>query len=128
MKTVTDNLKCIADDIQNLLEDLLLKHSSIYLWNTPGGSVVFVSASGNYSYNKLNEEGRQIQAKLLEEYRRFYSLLIVLLKKQPKNTLEKLSRLDKVLTNTIEQNNSGAKTLKTHLKRLYRHYDLSLNC
>jgi len=109
MKTVTDNLKCIADDIQNLLEDLLLKHSSIYLWNTPGGSVVFVSASGNYSYNKLNEEGRQIQAKLLEEYRRFYSLLIVLLKKQPKNTLEKLSRLDKVLTNTIEQNNTWCK-------------------
>ncbi|MCK4543561.1 MAG: hypothetical protein KAU17_15125 [Spirochaetales bacterium] len=109
MQTVTENLKCIADDIQNLLEDLLLKHSSIYLWNTPGGAVVFVSTYGNYAYNELNEEGRQIQAKLLEEYRRFYSLLTVLLKEQPKDTLKKLSRSDTVLTRTIEQNKTWCK-------------------
>jgi hypothetical protein len=136
MRTVTDNLKEMADEIQNLLEDLLLNHSSIYMWNTPGGSVAVISVYGNYAYNELQEEGRQIQAQLLEEYRRFYALLNVLLKDQPKDTLKELSQADTVMMRTIEQNHTwckntqetlrkAVKSLQAELKLLNRLYDSS---
>jgi hypothetical protein len=59
---------------------------------------------GDYAYGELNAEGRQIQTRLLEKYRHFYSLLTALLKKQPKDTLKKLFESDKVLMQVIEQN------------------------
>jgi hypothetical protein len=134
MRTVVENLKEMADEIQNLLESLLLNHSSIYLWNKPGGSVAVISVRGNYGYKELGEEGRQIQAQLLEEYRRFYALLTVLSKDQPKDTLKELSKADTVLLRTIEQNHTwctntqealdkAIQGLQTQLQLLNRLYD-----
>lgn len=136
MRTVTANLIEMADEIQRQLKNLLLNHSSIYLWNKPGGSVTVISIQGNYAYNELNEEGRQIQARLLEEYRRFYALLAVLLKEQAKDTLDELSQVNTVLLRTIEQDHTGCKNtqealdeavnaLQTELKLLNRLYDAS---
>ncbi len=136
MRTVTDNLKEMADEIQNLLEDLLQNHSSIYMWNMPGGSLAVFSVDGNYAYNELQEEGRQIQAQLLKEYRRFYALLTVLLKDQPEDTLKELSQADTIMTYTIEQNKTwckntqeatlkAVKSLDAEFKLLSRLYDSS---
>lgn len=110
MRTVIDNLKKMAGEIQYLLKDLLHNHSSIYLWNKPGGSVAVISAYGNYAYNKLDDDGRQIQANLLEKYRRFYTLITVLTQDQPKDTIKELSQADKILTRTIEQSQTWRKT------------------
>jgi hypothetical protein len=117
MLTVTDNLIAMARDIEVLLKDLLLKHSSIYQWNKPGGPVIVVSAHGNYAFHDLDEYGRQIQSRALEEYRRFYELLSVLLKGQPKDSLKQLSESDRVLMRTIEQTHTWCKTPQEALDR-----------
>lgn len=108
MRTITDNLIEMSKDIQNLLNDLLMNYSSIYFWNKnrPGDSIVIMSASGDCAYRKLTEQGRQVQAQLLEKYRRFYEVINVLLRNQPEDTLAELSEVNKVLLNTIEQNNN----------------------
>ena len=108
MRTITDNLIKMSEDIQNLLNDLLMNYSSIYFWNKnrPGDSIVIMSTSGDYAYEKLTEQGRQVQAELLEKYHRFYELVNVLLKNQPKDTLAELSESKKILLDIIEQQNN----------------------
>jgi len=136
MRTMTDNLGEMAGEIQNLLQNLLLNHSSVYMWNTPDSSVKVLSLVGDYAYKQLEEEGRQIQAHVLEQYRRFYALLTVLLKDQPKDTLKELSEENTVMMCTIEQNHTWCKNtqevfheavqaLQRELKLLNRLYDSS---
>ncbi len=135
MRTVTDNLQEMAEGIQKLLEDLLLNHSSMYMWNTPGSSLVVMDRS-DYAYRELDEAGRHIQSRALEEYRRSYALLNVLLKGQPKDSLKLLSDSDTVLTRTIEQQHTWCKnpqeaferaveSLQAQLKLLKHLYDSS---
>lgn len=111
MTTITENLEIKVGELKLLLKDLLLDHSSIYKWNRPRGGVVFITIA-NYAYNDLDEKGRQLQSKLLEEYRRFHSLLQVLLKEQPDDTKRELKQLDRSIINTIEQNYTSYKTTK----------------
>ena len=137
MRTITDNLIEMSKDIQNLLNDLLMNYSSINFWNKnrPGDSIIIMSVSGNCAYRKLTEQGRQVQAQLLEKYRRFYEVINVLLRNQPKDTLAELSKVNKILLNTIEQNNNtwcknttealdkAVQALKMQCKLLNRLYD-----
>ena len=117
MRTVTDNLQGMADAIQSMLQDLLLNHSSLYRWNDHSGHIVFISLHGDYAYRKLAEPGRQIQAELLKEYRRFHLICKALLKDQPKDVLEQLSDTDTVVLRTIEQQQTWCKTLQEALDR-----------
>ena len=117
MRTVTDNLQEMVEGIQKLLDDLLLNHSSIYKWNKPGGPIGIISVHGDYAYQELGEAGWQIQSKALEEYRRFYALLNVLLKDQPKDSLELLSNSDTVLMRTIEQQHTWCKNTQEALDK-----------
>jgi len=117
MRTITDNLIEMSKDIQNLLNDLLMNYSSIYNINKSGDSIVI------------------IQAELLEKYRRFHEVINVLLSNQPKDTLAELSKVNKILLNTIEQNNytwckktteeldKAVQALKMQCKLLNRLYD-----
>jgi len=136
MKTVIDNLQDMANKIDEMLQTLLLKHSSIYKWNLHNGCVVVISTQGDYAYRDLQEEGRQIQAKLLEEYRRFKLLCRILLREQPNNVLEKLSEAETIMFQTIEQQYTWCKTtqeafteaseaLQTQIKLLRNLYALS---
>jgi len=135
MRTITDNLIEMSEDIQNLLNDLLMNYSSIYNINKSGDSIVIISPSGDYAYEELTEQGRQVQAELLEKYRRFHEVINVLLSNQPKDTLAELSKVNKILLNTIEQNNytwckktteeldKAVQALKMQCKLLNRLYD-----
>ena len=136
METVIANLTKIAGDIQALLEDLLLNHSSIYLWNTPNDSLVVISVSGNYAYRALEQEGRQIQSRLLDEYRRFREIISALLRGQPKDTLDELAEADETVSSIIEQSqtwckstqeafDNAVKALQAQLGLLARLYDSS---
>jgi hypothetical protein len=127
MRTVTDNLQEMAGGIQKLLEDLLLNHSSMYVWNRAGGSVVVISAYGNYAYRELDEAGRKLQSKVLEEYCRFYALVNVLLKGQPKASLKILSDSDTVLTRTIEQEHTWCKNTREAFERAVESLQAQLN-
>lgn len=135
MRTITDNLIEMSEDIQNLLNDLLMNYSSIYNINKSGDSIVIISPSGDYAYEELTEQGRQVQAELLEKYRRFHEVINVLLRNQPKDTLAELSKVNEILLNTIEQNNytwckktteeldKAVQALKMQCKLLNRLYD-----
>lgn len=125
MRTVTDNLREMSDEIQHMLENLLLNHSSIYMWNEGGSS--FISTSGNYAYKELKEEGRQIQAQLLEEYRRFYALIAVLVKNQPKDTLKELSDANRVMMRTIEQDHTWCKNTQEAIDQVIQALQAELN-
>jgi hypothetical protein len=102
----------MAEGIQKLFADLLLHHSSMYMWNRPGDSIAVISAYGNSAYRELDAAGRQIQSQVLEEYRHFYAILRVLLKGQPKAALKLLSDSDMVVTRTIEQEHTWCKTTR----------------
>ncbi len=77
MQTVFDNLESWAEDITELLEQLL-QASSIKASEWMGEDV----------WGELDDPSRQIQSRVLEEYRRFSSILEVLFKEQPEDTLK----------------------------------------
>ncbi|MBN8657504.1 MAG: hypothetical protein J0M11_17370 [Anaerolineae bacterium] len=129
MKTVIDNIQEMADEINRRLEDFLLNHSSLYLWNTPNSGVI--SAHGDYAFKELQEEGKRAQSKILEEYRLFNSLLKTLLKEQPQKTLSEFSEAEKVILNAIEHQHTWSKTTqevyKGASKALQEQFDLLKN-
>jgi len=117
MRTVVANLREMAEEIEKLLEDLLLNHSSIYDMSEPGEGFVIVSQYGHYAYQDMGDSGRQVQSRVLDDYRHFYALLSVLLSGQPKDTLEKLSEADDVVIRTIEQQSTWEKETHTALSK-----------
>jgi PIN domain len=105
LKTVVDNLADAAVGLKSLLSELLLKHSEVYEWNRrdPGDQVVFFSPSGDYAFRDLQVEGRRLQAKLLETYRRFNTVIRCLLREQPSDTTKALSDSETILQRIIDQ-------------------------
>jgi hypothetical protein len=73
MNTVIDNLKEMSNEIQSNLGNLLINHSSIYRWNITNSTISVLSPSGDYAFEKLKDEGMQIQAKILNDYRKLHS-------------------------------------------------------
>jgi hypothetical protein len=75
MNTVLDNLRNESLRLRSILERLNT-HSAIKRWNYNNGNLIWTG--GDYSWEKLDNEGRQIQSKALEEYRKFFSILQLL--------------------------------------------------
>jgi PIN domain len=101
MLTLLDNLQNMLETINILMEDLLLHHTSIYLWNLPSEHVVVISPN-NYAFRDLSEEGHRVQAQLLKEYRQFHAIHVCLLRQQSKDTLSKLEQSDRLISALIE--------------------------
>lgn len=122
--TVLKNLTEEAKRIRSLLEELLT-YSSIERWNYNDGGVLFIG--GDYSWEPLNEQGRQIQAKVLEEYRRFYSILKTLLREQPRDTLDKLEESNKAIIQNIEQTEvTYSPTAQVGFEKIFQALDLQI--
>jgi hypothetical protein len=85
MKTVAEGIGRAADALRSMIEDLVRHYSDIYRSNPPDS--MLITPSGNYSWRPVSPEGRPLQAKALEEYRRFAALVSVLLRGQPPDTL-----------------------------------------
>jgi len=96
----------MAADIQSTMKDLLFHHSALYCWNTPDGPVAVISVNGNNAYQDLDQAGRRIQSKVLEDYRHFSHIVRALLHNQPNDILETLDQTDKVILAAIEQTGS----------------------
>jgi rRNA-processing protein FCF1 len=74
--------------------------------------------SGDFSWNTLDEAGRQVQANLLGEYRRFYSTIRVLLREHPDDTLQKMQEADGLILEFIQQNQTlFSDNRETHFAR-----------
>lgn len=65
----------------------------------------------------MDEKGQQVQAKLLEEYRRFHTFLSALLKEQPRDSLKLLSETNTLILRTIEQEYTWCKTTQEALDK-----------
>ena len=87
--------------MMSLLRTLLREHSELYLWNPPGSNVLFTS--GDHAYRKLEAEGKQLQSRLLEEYRELADLVGVLLREQPEKVRKEHEKLRKIVLSAIEQ-------------------------
>jgi hypothetical protein len=101
MNTVLDNLRMEATRLRHILEELLA-HSSIKRWHDPNTSE-FGYMGGHFRWEPLDDEGRQAQAKSLEEYRRFYSVVSTLLREQPEDTLGTLEETNTTILELIQQ-------------------------
>ena len=125
--TTVDNLRNMAKEIGNMMEDLLLMHSSIFLWNNPHEVISVVPIDGNYAFKELTEEGRHIQAKLLEEYQKFYSILISLLRQQPKDTIKTLEKTDQQILSIIKQQFTRCRDTQEALIQVRKALDEQVN-
>lgn len=119
LTTVADNLEETANEIQSLLAELLLKHSEIYQWNRhdPDSNIFIFSEYGNYKYRTLSEDGRRLQARLLEGYRRFNAILNSLLREQPQDTMQVLRESDTLIQRTVEQQETSCETTQEALQK-----------
>jgi PIN domain-containing protein len=102
--TVTENLLARAEELRTLLRELLLQHIDLYLRNRPGSGIV--SVSGNHAFRPLDVKGRQLQSRLLEEYRHLSRLLRALLCNAPAKALKTLEESEKTIEKRIEQRGS----------------------
>lgn len=100
METILNNIEIMAKEIKDTLTDFMLNHSSIEPRRFE--EVTFFTPEGDRSYNFLDDAGRKIQSALSESYGRFYSTLHPLLKDQSEDVLLKMSKLNEVITRTIE--------------------------
>jgi hypothetical protein len=100
-QTVVENLRAEAARIRKLLEELSA-NSSIRRWHNPHVDG-FNYIGGHFAWNPLKDAGHQIQAKVLEEYRRYYSTLRALLREQPQVTIGKMVEADGSILEFIEQ-------------------------
>lgn len=105
MNTVADLIAERGSQLMSLLETLLKEHSEIYLWNPPDSNVFFTS--GDHAFRKLEPEGKQLQSRLLEEYRELADLIGVLLREQPEKVRKEHQTLRKAVLSTIEQDGSS---------------------
>ena len=101
MKSVAENIQEMSNGIIEGLEELLLKHSSIYRWNKPGSFVL--ATGGDYAWEQLDETGRQIQSKLLEKYRLLNAILRALLYSQAEDTERTFHETSNAILAVIQQ-------------------------
>jgi rRNA-processing protein FCF1 len=92
MQRFSDNLGSWAESISELLIQLL-QASSIRPSDWMGEDL----------WSELDDPARQIQSKVLEEYRRFSSVLEVLYKEQPDNTISIFQEKREVVLGVIQQ-------------------------
>lgn len=120
-----------AKNIVELMRQFLLEHTNLYKWNV---SDFFVFSGGDYAFGELNLEGRQLQSHLLGEYRRYYSLLKVLLNELPNASQVDFYEADKSIRDILEQRRvywetpnqaleAAIEAMGTQLRLLHHLYD-----
>lgn len=92
MQTVSGNLGSWAEDIAQLLSQLL-----------QASSIKKDGWAGQDLWEELDDSSRQIQSKVLEEYRRFSSILEILFKEQTEDTIRTFQEGKKVVLSVIQQ-------------------------
>jgi PIN domain len=79
----------------------LLERSSLTDASRDWGSGVVFGATGQWS--DLDVEGRRVQSRVLEDYRRFFETIGVLLRAQPPDALGELEEADTTVREILEQ-------------------------
>lgn len=103
MNTVIENLNKDVINLKGLFEDFLLNHSKIYYDPQRNSELVIIGIS-DYSWKELNNEGKQIQNKLLKEYKKFIDLVLVLIKDVSKIMKNEFEECSNEILSYAEQN------------------------
>lgn len=98
--TVSEQIKNSTEEIKNLLEELILKHSKIY--QQPDDFIF--NFSGNHGWRELSQEGKQLQSRIKEKYSIYYAIIKSLLKNQIQSAINSLEESNKTIIASIEQN------------------------
>jgi hypothetical protein len=114
MKTVTEQLRDMAEQVKATALNLLRTHSGIRhrpaaLGNVPSNSVVVLGP--DHYWNPLDEPGRQLQSKLRSHYEKLFTVLSTLLRSQARSTKNDLVGHARAAREVINQ--EGATWLKT---------------
>lgn len=115
MDTVVDNIKSKILKIETEAKSLLIDHSKIYRWNEPGSMVI---TANNYSYQKLSDEGKQLQSKVLSDYKKVHAIIEILLLEQPKDVKRKLKEATNRTLKILEQENTWIKSTNEAFEKL----------
>jgi len=100
VENILKNIDLMAKEIKDTLTDFMLNHSRI---EPPRREEVGAfTPDGDRSYHFLDDAGRKVQSALSKSYGEYYSTLHPLLKDQSDDVLSKMSKLNNVLTRTIE--------------------------
>lgn len=102
MQTVAAAIGERIEELRELLREFLLEHSgSLRDINEPSSSLVFVGP--HYAWGDLDQEGRRLQSRLLDTYRRLAALVRALLKTLPAESANELERAQSELAELIDQ-------------------------
>jgi PIN domain len=126
MNTVLDNLKNESQRLRSLFEQL--KSQSSMIRADPHFDDDIIWMGPDCYWTALSDEGRQIQARALEEYRKFNAIVRVLLREQPTDTLGRLQELDETILHVIQQDEgSFDEDAFQHFESAYKALDLQLD-
>lgn len=102
MQTVAEAIGERIEELRELLREFLLEHSgSLRDINTPDSSVVFVGP--HFGWSDLDQEGRRLQSRLLDDHARLAALVRALLKTLPAEGANELERAQSDLEELIDQ-------------------------
>ncbi len=102
MQTVAATVSERIEELRELLREFLLEHSGrLRDINEPSSSLVFVGP--HYAWAELDQEGRRLQSRLLDDHRRLAALIRALLKTLPAESSNELERAQSELEELIDQ-------------------------
>lgn len=123
MQTVAAAIGERIEDLRELLREFLLAHSgSLRDIDEPDSGVVFVGP--HYAWGDLDQEGRRLQSRLIEDYRRLAALVRALLTTLPAESAKELERAQTELEELIDQSHlTWVKTREEAFERAERALD-----
>jgi hypothetical protein len=131
-ETMIAQLSQRADEMVELLRELLLTHSSLADVNRPDSGVVFVGAS--YAWAPLEAEARRLQSRLLNELEWYAPLVEALVRVAPERARKEVAEANETVREAVDQSamswfttpeeafggaRDGIEKQKEHLASLY---------
>lgn len=111
MQSVIERLKTDAEEVKQMLTDMITNHSSIRRWRNPNDDF-FIVGRGDYAWNDLPVTGKQLQGRILKKYNRFVAMINMLIYGLPSQDIKTVEEAEQNVIEVIEQTNSlfdGAK-------------------
>lgn len=100
MKTFSEHVQAMADEIRRDAKTLFLQHSSLKRDSGHRGVIVL---GGDHFWNELSVEASQLQSKLRDDYLHLSQLIAVLLMSQPSSVRKEDANRAKSITGLIDQ-------------------------
>lgn len=102
MKSIINQLSSEADELIVLITKLIRVHSLIKRWKNSRHDQIFILA-GDYCWEELPQEGKQLQTRILKEYGKYSALIRMLVQSLPSQVAKELEKSLKSVLDIVEQ-------------------------